>query len=312
LIRRFTPAFSMAALLARGAALECAPCHPNISASFVHTAHANASRPASAQSILGSFDSPANLLFTRLPGVFFRMERRADGFYQTGVADGRSQTEKFDIVIGSGRRGQSYLFWRDGLLFQLPVSFHSGSKRWINSPGYEDGKVHFGRAIPPQCLDCHATKFSLEQSGGAPRYSSDYSLGIQCAKCHGDPVRHDQLLRPSGITLCARCHAGLQDEKPPEPDVHGNQVGLLKASRCFQRSGWMSCATCHNLHRVERDPVALSARCGACHKPDACPTVTAGKTQNASSRCVECHMPLQPSKLIAVQSYRTHRIAVYK
>ena len=30
---------------------------------------------------------------------------------------------RFDLVIGSGRRGQRYLYWRDRLLSQLPVSF---------------------------------------------------------------------------------------------------------------------------------------------------------------------------------------------
>ena len=71
-------------------------------------------------------------MFTRVPGVFFRMERREAGFYQTGVQGGRSRSERFDLVIGSGRRGQSYLYWRNGLLFLLPVSYHVGTGRWIN------------------------------------------------------------------------------------------------------------------------------------------------------------------------------------
>jgi hypothetical protein len=93
--------------------------------------------------------------------------------------------------------------------------------------------------------------------------------------------------------------------------VHGNQVGLLKASRCFERSGTMTCGTCHDVHRVERNAAVLSTRCGACHDSKACPTATA-LGDNARGRCVECHMPVLPSKVIEVQAYRTHRIAVYK
>jgi hypothetical protein len=314
LISILFPAFWLAAAGA-AAALDCSLCHRSITALFSQSAHFNASRPASAESILGSFEPGSNVLYSKVPGVSFRMERRADGFVQTGFAGGRSQTERFDLVIGSGRRGQSYLYWRDGLLFQLPVSYHAGSKRWINSPGYEDGKVHFGRVIPPQCLDCHATRFRLEQSGVGVRYATDYSLGIRCSKCHGEAQRHEQIVRPKNLDLCARCHAGLEEERTPEPDVHGNQVGLLKASRCFQKSASMSCATCHDVHRLERDPATLSARCGTCHESKACPTVASSPASNINrmrAGCVECHMPLLPSKLIEVQSYRTHRIAVYK
>ena len=293
------------------AALECGSCHRAIASSFALTAHAKASRLATAESILGPFDRNGSTLRTRIPSVYFQMEKRADGFYQTGFEGGRSYTERFDLVIGSGRRGQSYLYWRDGLLFQLPVSYHAGSQRWIKSPGYEDGKVHFGRGIPPQCLDCHASRFRLEKVDGHLRYAEDHVLGIGCSKCHGEVDRHDQIARPSGIDICARCHSGLEEEKPPEPDVHGNQVGLLKASRCFQQSGSMTCTTCHDVHRVERDPATLSARCTACHNIQACRTASA-IGDKSRARCVECHMPVLPSKLIEVQSYRTHRIAVYK
>jgi predicted CXXCH cytochrome family protein len=240
-----------------------------------------------------------------VPGVYFRMEQRRDGFFQTGSQGRRSRTERFDLVLGSGRRGQSYLYWRDGLLFQLPVSYHAGTNRWINSPGYEDGKVHFGRAIPPQCLDCHASRFRLETTANGPRYAPDYTLGISCTKCHGEASRHSDVVRPSGIELCARCHSGSAEDIHPEPDVHGNQVGLLKSSRCFQKSRWMTCSTCHDVHRVERDLAAHSRRCQLCHP------APARHEEPVRTGCVECHMPLRQSKLIEVQTYRTHRIAVY-
>ena len=247
---------------------------------------------------------------TRVDGVYFRMERRGDGFFQTGVQAGRSQSEPFDLVIGSGRRGQTYLYWRDGLLFQLPVSYHVASKRWINSPGYEDGIVNFGRGIPPQCLDCHASGFRLERTLTGERYAQDHRLGIGCEKCHGQAADHKQadhkqIVRPSGIDLCARCHSGSKDEPHAVPDAHGNQVGLLKSSKCFQKSGSLTCGTCHNVHRMERDPAVLSAKCGVCHGASTC-------KRGGPTECVSCHMPLAQSRLIEVQTYRTHRIAVYR
>jgi len=38
-----------------------------------------------------------------------------------------------DIVIGSGVRGQSYLYWHGDQLYELPVSYWSDGSRWINS-----------------------------------------------------------------------------------------------------------------------------------------------------------------------------------
>ena len=63
-----------------------------------------------------------------------------------------------DVVIGSGVRGQSYLYWHGDLLYELPVSYWSDGSRWINSPGYKNGTMNFSRAVIPRCLECHATQ----------------------------------------------------------------------------------------------------------------------------------------------------------
>jgi len=98
------------------------------------------------------------------------MERRLsegeDAFYQTAYQSTesgvKSRTERIALVIESGRKGQSYLYWKNGLLFQLPVSFLVERGGWTNSPGYADGEVNFDRLIPPRCLEYHATSFKIE------------------------------------------------------------------------------------------------------------------------------------------------------
>ena len=294
----------------RAAPPDCAACHRDIAHSFARTAHANTSRLATAESIRGPFDAPANRLNTSKKGTYFLMERGEDGgFYQTGVDGTSRRTERFDLVIGSGRRGQSYLFWRNSFLFQLPVSYHASTARWINSPGYEDGTVHFGRGIPPQCFGCHATRAELERAGRSVQYRrEEMILGVGCAKCHGEiPLQHAAGFgKPNGLKTCAACHAGLAEERPPEPDVHGDQVGLLRSSRCFQKSRDLNCVTCHDVHRVQREPAAFNGRCVACHQRTDC-----RKQPDRAGGCVECHMPLERSKLVEVQTYRSHRIGVY-
>jgi Doubled CXXCH motif (Paired_CXXCH_1) len=286
---------------------SCGPCHGQILESYSQTAHSRTSSRAAADSIRGSFTEGQNILHTGVPGVYFRMERRGDSFYQTGFDQGRSMSQRFDLVIGSGRRGQSYLYWRDRLLYQLPVSYFALTGDWINSPGYKDGEVHFERPIPPQCLGCHST-----QSGAGPLLA-----GITCQKCHGSAEKHPQIGNPARldrdrrVALCATCHSGIDTD--PKADVHGNQVGLLRRSQCFQKSAGMSCSTCHNVHRAERGLAALSAKCVNCHAATRC------KKAADADNCIDCHMPRQPSQAITfraagkalAQSYRTHAIGIY-
>jgi len=217
-------------------ATSCQPCHRTIVATFMETAHFRTSAEAIAGSIRGSFSEGHNVLRTGARGIHFKMERRNGTFYETGVDSvrGRSRTERIDVVIGSGRRGQTYLYWRSGLLFELPVSYLTGPERWINSPGYPDGQIDFGRLIVPQCLDCHSTSFTLNADRRAARYSHDYRLGISCEKCHGEGQEHVRyqsshpaetrakfILNPARFSRdrkvdnCARCHSGERDPRRP-------------------------------------------------------------------------------------------------
>ena len=294
----------MLALLAGIA--SCAPCHDAVVESYRQTAHFQTSSRASPDSIRGSFESGKNLLRTHVPDVYFRMERRGDGFYQEAYDHGKTHRERFDLVMGSGRRGQSYLYLKNGTLYQLPVSYSALAGGWVNGPGYLDGTVYFDREIRPSCMECHSTLAGTQ-----------LLPGIACQKCHGTAEQHPDIRNPARldregkIAVCAACHSGV--DSGPKADVHGNQVGLLRRSRCFQNSPEMSCLTCHNVHRVERDLVALSAGCVACHTAQRC------KQAAAADNCIDCHMPRQESQVITFrtagkmlsQAYRTHTIGIY-
>src|SRR5258708_4822492 len=138
----------------------CLSCHRDQGISYVHTAHHLTSEPASKDSIVGSFQERSNVLMiadpataTDNPGLYFKMEAKPNGFYQTAVAGWpgqlKTRTERMDVVIGSGVRGQSYLYWHGDRLYELPVSYWSDGSRWINSPGFKDGTMLFSRAVIP-------------------------------------------------------------------------------------------------------------------------------------------------------------------
>jgi hypothetical protein len=293
------------------------------------------------------------------------MDSTETGFFQTAVLghppDTTVHTERIDFVTGSGRKGQSFLYWRnEDRLYQLPVSYWRGTG-WANSPAYPDGRPNFDRAIPPRCLECHASGFqSIAEDRVVNRYRhTGIMLGIICETCHGSGQEHVErersLLRwvlPSAIVNpadlsrerqidgCALCHGGAAAPKtaaftyvPGEPlekpfslwaapdtgtiDVHGNQVAMLERSPCFAKSE-MTCATCHDVHREQRDVVELSARCLTCHTMERCGLFPVHGNALVG-RCVDCHMPALPSSRVIAEhpdkrvrvDVRTHLITVY-
>ena len=236
---------------------KCLSCHPK-QKEFPRTAHHLTSRPATRDSIAGSFASGKNVLKTPEPELQYHLEARGDGFYQTGVLgtapDTVSVSQRFDLVVGSGRKGQTYLYWSPGpqggeadRLFQLPVSYWTDIASWVNSPGYGDRIIDFSRPVLPRCLECHASYFEPVADPSAPnRYrKTGYALGVTCERCHGPGAQHsklnpgpagssapatqsspskivDQMIvnpaklpRDRQLSLCSLCHGGIGAAKTP-------------------------------------------------------------------------------------------------
>jgi hypothetical protein len=218
---------------------QCLSCHEK-QRTYSNTAHHLTSREANASSILGSFAPGKNVLATQRE-LHYRMEARNNGFFQVGILgtppDTISLEQRFDLVIGSGRKGQTYLYWdKDDRLFQLPVSYWTEVASWVNSPGYGDRSIEFSRPVIPRCLECHASFFDeVKDSGFQNRYRrTDYVLGISCERCHGPGKRHAELNAPGApkpagqaivnpaklprdrqLALCSLCHGGLGVAKAP-------------------------------------------------------------------------------------------------
>jgi len=227
----------------------CLSCHRDQGTSYVHTSHHLTSQPANKDSILGSFHEGSNVLMiadpataSDNPGLYFKMEAKANGFYQTAVAGWPGQlqkrSERMDVVIGSGVRGQSYLYWHGDRLYELPVSYWSDGGRWINSPGFKDGTMSFSRAVIPRCLECHATFIQARSPDPLSNQYEPASLvtGIACERCHGPGEAHialhqakktaaasdlapEAILNPASfsrdrqVDLCALCHNGIRSEE---------------------------------------------------------------------------------------------------
>jgi Cytochrome c554 and c-prime len=355
----------------------CLPCHKEQAISYRQTSHHLTSQLPDERSILGSFKAGGNVLMIANPEnsdvdprLLFEMDKKEGGYYETAVAERGAQklthSERIDLVIGSGVRGQTYLYWAGNELSELPVSYWSVGKQWINSPGYKDGTANFSRHVDPRCLECHTT-YIRPLSSDPQTYSYDKDslvTGVSCENCHGPGAKHAthesadpasaskrleiEILNPKKfprdrqVDQCALCHNGTEREElasafsylpgrpldqyltvnstdvSDRPDVHGNQVGLLKKSRCYLSSPSMSCATCHDVHRPERAAAEYSDRCLGCHQWKSC-GLSRTKGVSIVHDCVDCHMPLQQTNAIVSvtagrvlhASIRSHWIKVY-
>src|SRR5579863_1018326 len=135
----------------------CQECHREISETYVHTAHHRTSQIPDKDSIVGTFADGTNIFTTGDPDLHFRMDEKKGGFYETAVfghpPHEKTRTERIDLIIGSGGKGQTYVYWRGNQLFLLPVSYWKELKEWINSPGLPDAVADFDRPILPMCLE---------------------------------------------------------------------------------------------------------------------------------------------------------------
>lgn len=200
------------------------------------------------------------------------------------------------------------------------------SNEWVVKPDDDDDWL-FGIT----CEKCHGP------GGDHVRFHTEHPAETRAVHM----TRIADLDRDRQLDLCGFCHSGAtigEPKQPPftfrpgdrladhfepksatadaRPEVHSNQVALLRASRCFQASDSMTCQTCHGLHRHERgDAATFAARCLACHSDDAC-----SDPEAKADGCVDCHMPLADAKGISFESnaetltvpVRNHRIGIYR
>jgi nitrate/TMAO reductase-like tetraheme cytochrome c subunit len=353
---------------------KCISCHKEIYDTYIQTAHSLTAKPVEEKYFKGgSFEKGKNS-FTYWPGLNVLMEKRDSGYYQVVNFKGEEKMAmRFDIITGSGTKGQSFLSWRGNKLFQLPITYYTAANQWSNSPGLRADKIVTDKPVTSRCLECHTT--FAQAISGPPLEPMEFDhtkiiLGVGCEKCHGPAAKHVEfqtnnplektakfIINPAALNrqlqldVCALCHgSNIKKIKPSfqftpgrnladyfridslsevavnngNIDVHGNQYGLMEASKCFRMSKELTCNTCHNSHQNESGNIALfSQRCISCHNTEAPDFKTPShiRVLGIDKNCINCHMPALPSKLIAVKLQgekelrasliRSHFISVY-
>jgi hypothetical protein len=291
----------------------CNSCHQNKADAYHRTAHARTSSVPSQDSIHGKFSPDSNTLRTVNPNLFFAMEATDKGYFQKGVMRTPSEilerAERFDVVIGSGRKGQTYLFWDGEALFQLPVSYWTELAAWVNSPGYTDGIANFERPIGRRCLECHATSFESRAPPENMYNKTSLVLGISCEKCHGPGGEHiaryrsasppttpsagaiinpARLPRERQMDVCTLCHAGIGNSlAPPLSFVPGDVLDHYLEFPKLEPNAHVDVhgSQVQLLERSRCFQSSATMTCTTCHDVH----MSQRDLAEFASRCVTCH-----------------------
>ncbi len=298
-------------------AQACGECHRAKFEGFRQTAHHLTSRLPDREAIVGKFTPGDHILRTRNPNLWFEMSARKDGFYQAalirvGKDTIRLSEQRIDIVTGSAKLGQTYLYWRGNRLYELPVSYFAATDQWINSPGFPDGMVVFYRPVEARCLECHATYFDGASYESNTYNKDNFVVGISCERCHGpgadhaeDPLAplnasgtqnivHPGKLEPQRqIEICAQCHAGMGTLllKAPFSFRPGDPLDQYMKIQDLDEQNRIGVHTTNQVARLSKSKCfqeSESMTCITCHNPH---VQERHNLPLFSRRCITCHEP---------------------
>jgi hypothetical protein len=304
---------------------SCRECHADYFDSYKETSHYHTSAVASTKTIRGSFSENKKTVASKSPNIRFEMES-IDGVPMQRLLIESNGEEfgadfQFDLVTGSGKLGQTYVYWKDERLYQLHVSYLTSQDSWVNSPGYVDGTANFARPVMAPCLECHATYF--ETVGGTTNHfrTNNFILGVSCERCHGPGAAHvnyhrdnpnetkahaiinpSDLSRDRAIDMCQVCHGGMPTglKKPAFTYQVGNDLREHYEFPANTPSGPANIHSNAQLPRLRQSKCFQNSEkmtCSDCHNTH---QFERGNLKLFSERCIQCHKPADCGKHAAI------------
>ncbi|MDP6442550.1 MAG: multiheme c-type cytochrome [Pirellulaceae bacterium] len=291
----------------------CRDCHAERVESFAETAHFRTSQVATRDNVAGSFERGRDGYQSIDEALRFVMDAE-DGLRQTAVVSHEGEafeySAPFDVVLGTAKSAQSFLFWRESHLYQLPLSYSAQLDSWTKSPGYPAGLAIFSRAVSSGCLRCHVT-FVAEREDAWNSFDRETAIwGISCERCHGpgrDHVAYHQRVGKVGdlaadpivnlealpierqLEICAQCHAGTGEFlRPPFAYRPGEELaGFIRQEPQEEQS--LVVHSTNQLARLRLSKCFLSSAamtCSTCHDVH---RHESSDRQLASKKCRQCH-----------------------
>src|ERR1051326_3340983 len=307
-------------------ASRCGVCHPAQFEAQRRSRHASALRPILqsplAEKLIGHTVREKN-------GLSFDYSSAEQGIRVTAKNDASESSAILEWAFGAGAQGITAVGRTGSRYLEHRVSWYTREDHagvTIGHPAEAPSRAEvLGRRqtadVIYRCFHCHATgvKSGPDLSG--------LRAGVECERCHGPGMLHAanpskaSIVNPGRLSPralvegCGECHRLPQGgSQPAEPErenpesVRFAPIGLM-ASRCFQRSGTLSCLTCHNPHEDTRADAAFAvSKCMSCHATAAAAASKCGR--GAREDCLPCHMP--KASPLPYLTFTDHRIRIIR
>jgi predicted CXXCH cytochrome family protein len=297
-------------LAAAGPDQACAGCHQKIFDSYQKTPMAQASGLAVDGLLPGEFTHAASGVHYRL---FLRDGRAWLSYERPNAPAQRSLKGEQELTyfVGSGQRGRTYLFQKNGYWFESPVNWYSKQRVWdMNPKSIGVREMPLTLKVDRGCLHCHST--GVQPTAGANNHFGSQPFlygGITCQSCHGDPAAHlasggaAPILNPAKLppsrrdSICLQCHL----EGETTVNVPGHSLAA------FVPGENLSDYVTHFVHSGELGPDGRATSqweallqseckrksgdrltCTTCHDPHASPSAEQ-RVAYFRSRCLTCH-----------------------
>ena len=288
----------------------CASCHREKSQSYSHTAMANALTHVGQSKILQSHP-----LMTFRTGTYLYEIANDGAEFLYRVTNGKETlSEPLLYAFGNAHDGQTYIFSRNGKLFESRLSYYTAidGLDWtvgdaLQTPSNLEEAL--GRDIngdeARNCFSCHATGAVVNTK----LHLDDLMPGVICEACHGPgekhsmaklldveaeaPIFNPKTLDPETLSqeFCGACHRGV-DTVAMMPDLGGVNNVRFQPYRLFNSRGHdpkdphFACTACHDPHlNLSQQEVANDSNCKVCHGLNATkPTTRASHSTNTSRK----------------------------
>jgi hypothetical protein len=326
---------------------KCGVCHRGIVKECGDTNHRNTFRSVSAEREGPLFSMRQTIRDKRRGIRYSTVFENGHGYLVADDGVHHAQVSA-DYVFGSALNGYTFLtdLGSENLIV-LRTSYYPKLKAWDFTPQQKPEQqigspagmpLNHGETV--RCVRCHV---SLLRGDETHIDLSKSSLGISCERCHGPGLQHaknaeaiaaagNSHLPVSGledlskanagriVELCGECHKtearARRGDKYTEENLPRFQSAALVRSRCFQRSGTLTCTTCHDPHtNTNRVTADYEAVCKSCHSAHGAAIAARRDPTNAVTRvrpvdpglgratkvcpvnsengCISCHMPRQ-------------------
>ena len=293
---------------------NCRECHADRVHKFEPTAHFRAARLPASGDFKGSFKPGSNVYQSRDSKVRYEMTQEGTNYFQTRIeqttSGERRERHEVAMIYGTGLLDEVYLYWQGTRAMEMPIAHVEPLKRWINAPGFVDGRADFSHSAG-LCINCHNTHMKVVENVPFEFHREGAVLSISCEKCHGPGSWHSEhhrafpnekegkfianpsaLSRKQQIDLCSECHSDLgQPRQPLFSFKPGDKLEDFYVVPGFVRDRENQ-HTANHIRYLEQSKCFQKSQtlsCITCHNPH----IPEGPANALSVKksCLQCHQP---------------------